>query len=57
VISLATIRQVELESGLPLDIRRFRPNIVLETFNDAPLVRTPGWARGWCSKMNLEARP
>ncbi len=36
VISLATVRQVELESGRPLDIRRFRPNIVVETFNGAP---------------------
>ena len=36
VISLATIRRVEIESGRQLDIRRFRPNIVLETFNGAP---------------------
>ncbi|HEV8486963.1 MAG TPA: MOSC domain-containing protein [Blastocatellia bacterium] len=36
VISLATIRQVESESGRPLDIRRFRPNIIVETFSNAP---------------------
>ena len=35
VISLSTIRQVEVESGLPLDIRRFRPNIVVDTFSGA----------------------
>jgi len=42
VISLATIRQVEVESGLPLDIRRFRPNIVVETFKVDPFGED-GW--------------
>ena len=42
VISLATIRQVEVESGLPLDIRRFRPNIVVDTFSGAPFGED-GW--------------
>ena len=36
VISLSTIQQVEIEAGRQLDIRRFRPNIVLETFNGEP---------------------
>lgn len=30
-IALATIRHIEAESGIPLDIRRFRPNIAIET--------------------------
>ena len=36
VISPATIRQVERESGRPLDVRRFRPNIVIETLDGTP---------------------
>ena len=42
VISPVTIRQVEVESGLPLDIRRFRPNIVIETLNGGPFGED-GW--------------
>jgi len=45
VISPATIRQVEVESGLPLDIRRFRPNIVVDTF-DGVAFGEDGWLGG-----------
>jgi uncharacterized protein len=33
VINLATVRSVERESGRDLDLRRFRPNVVIETNN------------------------
>jgi uncharacterized protein len=33
IISLGTVRGVERESGRDLDLRRFRPNIVIETEN------------------------
>jgi hypothetical protein len=36
LISLATIRRIEQESGRSLEILRFRPNIVIETLNDEP---------------------
>jgi len=36
VISLGTIRGVERETGRDLDIRRFRPNIVIETEDTQP---------------------
>ena len=36
VINLATILAVERESGRPVDMRRFRPNIVIETDSDEP---------------------
>lgn len=36
VINLATILAIERESGRPLDLRRFRPNIVIETDSDEP---------------------
>ncbi len=36
VISLATVRGIERESGRELDLRRFRPNIVIETDGAAP---------------------
>lgn len=36
VISLGTIRNLEREAGRPLDIRRFRPNIVIDTDHDEP---------------------
>lgn len=45
VISPATIRHVEVESGLPLDIRRFRPNIVVDTF-DGVAFGEDGWLGG-----------
>jgi len=37
VISLGTVQGVERESGREVDLRRFRPNIVLETKNAEPL--------------------
>lgn len=36
VISLSTMQCVERESGREIDMRRFRPNIVIETRNDEP---------------------
>jgi MOSC domain-containing protein len=36
VIALATIRSIERELGRELDIRRFRPNIVLDTRSPKP---------------------
>lgn len=36
VISFATVRALERQSGRPLDLRRFRPNIVIETESDEP---------------------
>ncbi len=36
IISLATIRRIEQEAGRPLEIQRFRPNLVIDTLNDEP---------------------
>jgi uncharacterized protein YcbX len=36
VISLGTVRSVERESGRDIDLRRFRPNVVVETINGGP---------------------
>jgi uncharacterized protein YcbX len=36
IISLATIRRLEQEAGRPLEIQRFRPNLVIETVSDEP---------------------
>jgi len=36
VISLATVRRVERESGRDVDLRRFRPNVVIETDSGEP---------------------
>jgi uncharacterized protein YcbX len=36
VISLATMRRVHDVSGVPIDVRRFRPNVVVETPDDQP---------------------
>ena len=36
VISLGTVHGVERESGRELDLRRFRPNVVIETHNVEP---------------------
>ncbi len=36
VITLGTVKGVERESGRDLDLRRFRPNIVVETNNAEP---------------------
>ena len=36
VISLATVHGIERESGRELDLRRFRPNVVIETNNTEP---------------------
>ena len=38
VISLATIYGLERESGRTLDLRRFRPNVVIETESNEPFV-------------------
>jgi len=36
LITLATILQIEKESGRNLDIRRFRPNLLIETYRNEP---------------------
>jgi len=36
VISMATVHGLERESGLDLDLRRFRPNVVIETNSSEP---------------------
>jgi len=36
VISAATVTEIERRTGRPLDERRFRPNIVIETAGDTP---------------------
>jgi len=36
LISLATIRRIEEDCGRPLEIQRFRPNVVIETLSDEP---------------------
>lgn len=38
LISLATIRRIEQESGRSLEILRFRPNIVIDTQSDEPFI-------------------
>lgn len=35
LISLSTIQGLEVESGKPLDVRRFRPNLLIETYSQA----------------------
>jgi uncharacterized protein YcbX len=42
VISLGTVGCIERESGRDLDLRRFRPNIVIET--KSRLRKIDGWA-------------
>lgn len=36
IINVATVRAVEREAGRPLDVLRFRPNILIETNSDEP---------------------
>ncbi len=36
VISLSTVQSIERESGRAIDLRRFRPNVVIETKNGEP---------------------
>ena len=36
VISLSTVHSVERESGRDVDLRRFRPNVVIETDSAEP---------------------
>lgn len=36
VISLSTVQHIERESGRELDLRRFRPNVVIETTSGEP---------------------
>lgn len=36
VINAATVREIEREAGRPLDVLRFRPNIVIESNSDEP---------------------
>jgi len=45
VISLATIRGIEREVGMPMDCRRFRPNVIVETLDDE-LFLEDAWVGG-----------
>ncbi len=45
VISVATVAAVGREAGVGFDVRRFRPNVVLETDDSAPF-REGGWVGG-----------
>jgi len=45
VITLATIRNLERETGRPLEIKRFRPNIVVDTDHDEAFGED-GWVGG-----------
>jgi uncharacterized protein YcbX len=37
LISTATIKMLEAETGFQLDVRRFRPNLLIESTGDAPV--------------------
>ena len=56
VISLATIAGIGRESGIDLDRRRFRANIVLETHDREPFLED-GWVSGTLVFGNSEPRP
>ena len=42
LITVATIRRLSEVSGVPFDVRRFRPNLLIETPDDQPFVED-GW--------------
>ena len=42
LITVATIRRLSEVSGVPFDVRRFRPNLLIETPGDQPFVED-GW--------------
>lgn len=42
LIAVATIRHLSEVSGVPFDVRRFRPNLLIETPGDQPFVED-GW--------------
>ncbi|MBP6822200.1 MAG: MOSC domain-containing protein [Acidobacteria bacterium] len=48
LISLGTIHGLEIESGKPLDIRRFRPNLLVETFSAEPFAEDDWVGRTVC---------
>ncbi len=56
VISLATIAGIGRQSGVDLDRRRFRANIVLETGNAEPFLED-GWVGGTLVFGDREPRP
>lgn len=45
VITLATVRGIERESGRDLDLRRFRPNVVIDTIEGEPFAEDRWVAR------------
>jgi uncharacterized protein YcbX len=55
VIASATIREIEGAAGRPLDVRRFRPNIVVEIDDAAPFTED-GWVGG-CLAFGAEDGP
>ena len=56
VISLATIAGIGAETGVELDRRRFRMNIILETRDSAPFLED-GWIGGTLLFGDSETRP
>jgi hypothetical protein len=42
LIAVATLQRLSQESGVPFDVRRFRPNLLIETTDERPLVED-GW--------------
>lgn len=56
VISLATMAGIGREAGMELDPRRFRANIVLETFSNEPFLED-GWIGGTLVFGDKEPRP
>jgi uncharacterized protein len=52
LINAATIRAVEREAGRPLDVLRFRPNIVIESNSDEPFAEDKWVGKTLCFGSN-----